>query len=110
MERASEEIKELYEKIKDAILNIDQFEIKPKKKYIAFVAGSNIVDVHPQKNALKFWINLKHGELDDPKNIARDVSSVGHWGNGDYEIQISDDENIEYLILLIKQSWRKNKK
>jgi predicted transport protein len=26
--------------------------------------------------------------LNDPKKIARDVSNMGHWGNGDYEIKI----------------------
>lgn len=50
------------------------------------------------------------GELDDPKKLARDVANIGHWGNGDYELQIRDDENIEYIMLLIKQSYRKNKK
>jgi len=106
----SDEIRELYEKFKDYIQNISEIEIKPKKKYIAFVSGSNIVDIHPQKKSLKIWINLHKGELDDPKKITRDVSSIGHWGNGDYEIQISDDENIEYILSLIKQSLRKNKK
>jgi predicted transport protein len=57
---------------------------------------------------LKVWINLQKGKLDDPKNITRDVSAIGHWGNGDYEIQISDDDNIEYIISLIKQSYNKN--
>lgn len=106
----SDEIRELYDKFKDYIQNIGEIEIKPKKKYIAFVSGSNIVDIHPQKKALKIWINLQKGELDDPKQITRDVSSIGHWGNGDYEIQISDDENIEYILSLIKQSIKKNKK
>jgi len=106
----SDEIKELYEKLKDYIQSIGDIEIKPKKKYIAFISGSNIVDIHPQKKALKLWINLSKGELDDPKNITRDVSSIGHWGNGDYEIQISDDEQIEYILSLVKQSLRKNKR
>lgn len=33
----------------------------------------------------------------------------GHWGNGDYEIFIKDDEHIEYIMGLIKQSYEKNK-
>lgn len=106
----SDEIKELYEKFKDYIQSIGNIEIKPKKKYIAFISGSNIVDIHPQKKALKLWINLPKGELDDPKHITRDVSSIGHWGNGDYEIQISDDEHIEYILSLVKQSLKKNKR
>lgn len=110
LENASEEIKELYEKMKNAILNFDNIEVKPKKKYIAFVSGRNVVDIHPQRKALKIWINMTIGELDDPKGITRDVSSTGHWGNGDYELQIKSDEHLEYILSLIKQSIKKNKK
>lgn len=110
LERANEEIKELYEKMKNAILNFDSIELKPKKKYIAFVSGRNVIDIHPQKKALKMWINMSLGELEDPKGITRDVSKTGHWGNGDYELQISSDEDLEYILSLIKQSVKKNKK
>lgn len=110
LENSNEEIKELYEKMKNAILNFDNIEVKPKKKYIAFVSGRNVVDIHPQRKALKIWINMTIGELDDPKEITRDVSSTGHWGNGDYELQINSDEHLEYILSLIKQSVRKNKK
>lgn len=110
LEKGTEETKELYETFKSAILNLDELEVKPKKKYIAFVSGSNVVDIHIQKNALKMWLNLQQGDLDDPKEIARDVSSVGHWGNGDYEIVMRTDEEIEYILSLIKQSLKKNKK
>lgn len=107
---ASPEILELYETYKNAILNLDGIDIKPNKKYIAFISGSNIVDITIQKKALKMWINLYKGELDDAKGISRDVANIGHWGNGDYEIQIKDDENLEYIMSLIKQSYKKNKK
>ncbi len=110
LEKASEEIKELYDKVKNAILNLDNLDVKPKKFYVAFAAGSNVIDIHVQKSALKMWINMPKGELDDPKKIARDVSSIGHWGNGDYEIQIKTDEDLEYILSLVKQSLRKNKK
>lgn len=110
LENANEEIKELYEKIKNAILNFDSIEVKPKKKYIAFVSGRNVVDIHPQRKALKIWINMSIGDLDDPKKITRDVSSTGHWGNGDYELQIKSDDDLEYILSLIKQSIKKNKK
>jgi len=110
LDKGTEETKELYEALKSAILNLDDLEFKPKKKYIAFVSGSNVVDIHIQKNALKIWLNLQQGELDDPKMITRDVSSVGHWGNGDYEIIMRTDEDLEYILSLIKQSLKKNKK
>jgi len=106
----TEEIKELYEKLKSAILNLDNLEIKPKKVYVAFVAGRNVVDILPQRKALKIWLNMSKGELDDPKGIAKDVSTTGHWGNGDYEIKIQNDDDLEYILSLIKQSLKKNKK
>jgi predicted transport protein len=104
-QRVSEEIQELYEKFKTAILNLsDGIELKPKKDYIAFKKGSNITDITILKRGLKLWINLKKGKLDDPKNITEDVSIKGHWGNGDYQIQIENDANLEYIMSLVKQA------
>lgn len=91
-----------------AVLNLGDIEIKPKKMEIGFFSGNYITDVTLQKNGLKLWINLKKGELDDPKGITRDVSKIGHWGNGDYELKMQDDEDLEYIISLIKQSYRKH--
>ena len=105
----SKETIELYEALKERILALgDNIEIRPRKLYIGFVATTNFVDVHPQKNQLKFWINLPKGELDDAKKIARDVSEVGHWGNGDYQIIAKSSEQFDYLIALIKQAYLKH--
>lgn len=110
LEGMPDEIKELYEKFKNAILNLDSLEVKPKKLYIAFVASTNVVDIRLQKNGLKMWLNLERGQLDDPKGICRDVSQTGHWGNGDYELQVNSDDNLEYILSLIRQSLKRNKK
>lgn len=110
LEGIPDEIKELYSKFKNAILNIaDGIVVKPTKWYIGFKAKTNFTDIHIQKKALKMWINLFQDELDDPRQLVKDVTNIGHWGNGDYEIQIKDDENLEYIISLVKQSYRKNK-
>lgn len=104
-----ENIVELYEKFKSSILNLsDDIEIQPKSDYIAFKKkGKNITDITILKKSLKMWINLKKGNLDDPKNITEDVSAKGHWGNGDYQIQIEDDSNLEYIMSLVKQAIEK---
>jgi predicted transport protein len=102
----SDEVKELYELFKSAIMNLsDNIELVPKKTYIAFKIKSNVVDVELQANSLKFWINLKIGQLNDPLNLMRDVSMLkGHNGNGDYELTIRDTQQIEYIMSLIKQA------
>ena len=70
--------------------------------------STNFVDVRPQKSSLKLWINLAKGELDDPENLARDVSEVGHWGNGDYQVIVESSEKLDYLMKLIEQSFGKH--
>ena len=108
---SSEKMKGLYKKFKAAILNIaEDIALKSTKWYIGFIAKRNVSDIHIQNKALKIWINLKKGELDDSKGLAGDVSNIGHWGNGEYELQVSDYDNLEYIISLIKQSYKKNSK
>lgn len=101
----SDGVKELYEAYKNAILNLPaSIETEPKKLYIAFKKDKNIADIVLLKKGLKIFINKKKGELDDPKKLARDISNVGHWGNGDYEIIINDTQDLEYIMSLIKQA------
>ncbi len=108
LNRGSDEMRELYEKFKNSIMDLNyDMGFQPKKDYIAFKLRKNIADISVLKNSLKLWINLKKGKLDDPKKIARDVSNIGHWGNGDYEISIKDDQDLEYIMSLIKQAISK---
>lgn len=105
LEGKCDEVQELYESFKTAILNLSpNIEVSATKLYIAFKKGKNITDIQLQKKGLKLWINLSKGELDDPKNLASDVSGVGHWGNGDYELKVSDTTHLEYIMSLIKQA------
>ena len=100
----SDEIVELYETYKNAILNLfDDVEIVPKKLYIAFKKDKNISDIVLLKKGIKIFINLKKGQLDDPKGLTKDVSTTGHWGNGDYELIVNNTDHLEYVMSLIKQ-------
>jgi predicted transport protein len=46
--------------------------------------------------------------LNDAKGIAKDVSKVGHFGNGDYGVKVTNDEELEYIMSLIKQVYLKH--
>jgi len=96
---------EVYEQFRDAIQNLaDDIEIKPVKTYIAFKKDTNICDIEFYRKHLKIFINLKSGNLDDPKKITRLVSDIGHTGNGYYEITVTNTSNLEYIMSLIKQA------
>ncbi|CAB5498328.1 Uncharacterized protein BT_4536 [Bathymodiolus thermophilus thioautotrophic gill symbiont] len=106
LSKANDEIKELYEKFKVSILNFDNIEIKPNKFYISFIKNSaNVTDFEILSKSIKITINLGQGILNDPKEITRDVSNIGKMGNGDYQIKITNDNDFEYILSLIKQSY-----
>lgn len=106
LEGKSDDTLELYETFKQSIFNLNNnIDIRAKKMEIGFTQDGKIfADICILKNSLKLWINLKRGALDDPKCLARDVSSIGHWGNGDYEIVVKDTSNLEYIMSLVKQA------
>lgn len=105
IQKTTELIAELYQKFRQGVIQLaDDIEIKPKKMEIGFRKDSKVfTDICILKNSLKIWINLKKGKLDDPKKLAEDVSEKGHWGNGDYQIQVETDKDLEYIMSLIKQ-------
>lgn len=110
LEVGQPEIRELYDELKEIILGWDSLiQIKPTKLYNAFKLKRNIVDIRIQRGSLKLWINMREGKLHDPEKLSRNVTETGHWGNGDYEIIMKNNQNIEYISSLIKQSWRFHK-
>ena len=99
-------------KLREAILAFDE-EVSevPKKMYIAYKLTTNFADVIFFKDGLRVTLNVKSGELYDPEQKAIDFTKPkkGHWGNGDYEIKITSDQNFNYALDLIKQSYFLNK-
>lgn len=110
LSKASDDIRNIYEKLKNRILELDDIDVEAKKLYIAFKGSRNITDIEFHKNKLKVYINMKKGSLNDPLKIAKDISNTGHWGNGDYCVTINSEDEIDNIIPLIKQSLKINKK
>lgn len=109
LEDKPEPISETYSLLRERILELDEdIEILPFKHHLSFVAMSPFVDVQVQKTQIKIWLNISIGELDDPKGAARDVSDVKHWGNGEYEVIIKPGDDLDYVMMLIKQSYCRN--
>jgi predicted transport protein len=52
---------------------------------------------------LKLWLNAPFGSINGAKGIVKSVANVGHYGNRDYEIKVTSDSELEYILSLIKQ-------
>lgn len=77
------------------------------KLYIAFKAETNFVDVVPQKSRLRLSLNMAFHELHDPKGLAKDVTNLGRWGNGDVEVGLSALDEMPYVMGLVRQAFEK---
>jgi predicted transport protein len=105
--RRDEKVVDLYNELKDRILNLGEVEIIPRKEYIGFRKKRPFCDIVFYTDHLRILVNLKKGQLDDPKNLTKDMSSQGHWGNGDYELRLSPNDELDYVMFLITQSYKK---
>ncbi|WP_154434894.1 DUF262 and DUF1524 domain-containing protein [Helicobacter pylori] len=75
--------------------------------YISYKFGKNFVDIVVQTKDLKLYLNMKFNELQDEKDLVRDMTNKGHLGNGDIEVKLETKENIPYCLGLIKQALEK---
>ncbi len=75
--------------------------------YVAYKAETNFVDVVPLRSRLRLSLNMPFHELHDPRALARDVTNLGRWGNGDAEASISDPSELPYVMGLARQAFEK---
>ncbi|MGN8499855.1 GmrSD restriction endonuclease domain-containing protein [Helicobacter pylori] len=100
--------KELFDILRKEIKALDErVTEKFNQDYISYMFDKNFVDIVPLKNGLKLYLNMKFHELQDEKNLARDMTNKGHLGNGDIEVKLETKENIPYCLGLIKQVLEK---
>ncbi|WQT11439.1 DUF262 and DUF1524 domain-containing protein [Helicobacter pylori] len=93
----SKEIKALDERITE----------KFNQEYISYMFDKNFVDIVVQEKGLKLYLNMPFNELQDEKNLARDMTNKGHLGNGNIEVKLETKESIPYCLGLIKQALEK---
>ncbi|MGL2825788.1 GmrSD restriction endonuclease domain-containing protein [Helicobacter pylori] len=100
--------RELFDILRREIKALDErISEKFNQDYISYVFDKNFVDIVVQTKDLKLYLNMPFNELQDEKNLARDMTNKGHLGNGDMEVKLETKENIPYCLGLIKQVLEK---
>ncbi|WQU43982.1 DUF262 domain-containing protein [Helicobacter pylori] len=100
--------RELFDILRKEIKALDErITEKFNQEYISYMFDKNFVDIVVQNKDLKLYLNMEFNELQDEKNLARDMTNKGHLGNGDIEIKLETKENIPYCLGLIKQALEK---
>jgi len=103
------EMRELFEQFRKHVLNLDS-SVKEEmlKLYIAYKTTTNFVDVVPQKSRLRLALNMRFDEVIDPKNLCKDVTNLGRWGNGDVEVHLSSTSQLDDVMALVRQAFKKH--
>lgn len=76
-----------------------------KKLYVAYKLDTNFVDIVFQKQRLRISINMKFAEINDPNGICKDITGLGRWGNGDVELFMEHQDELEQIMEIVKQSF-----
>ena len=98
----------LFEQLKRRILDLDSTVSEQiTKHYINYRIHSVILSVIPQANRLRLTLNLPYSDINDPRGSCRDLASLGHYGIGDVEVGISSADEIDYIMFLIHQAFKK---
>jgi predicted transport protein len=109
LKRKSKDIRELFEQLRERIFSLaEEGEIieKANKMYIGYKHGKNFCEVRLQSKALLIWLDIPSAELNDPKNLTRDVSKIGHYGTGQVDLKLASTEEINAVMDLIEQSFQ----
>ncbi len=98
-------LREVFEAFRKQVLGSDPCVTEEVLKlYVAYKAETNFVDIVPMAKQLRLFLNMTFPEINDPKEICKDVSGVGHWGNGDVEVELTSLEELPYVLGLVRQS------
>lgn len=107
--RKSQDIIDLFESLREGIFSLaedGEISEKANKMYVGYKHGKNFCEIRLLSKAIIVWLDISTKELDDPRQMVRDVSSIGHYGTGDSEIRVSSNDDISPALYLIEQSYR----
>jgi predicted transport protein len=106
--QSNEVLQNRYEALKSFVLALgDDVQEKILKHYIAFRRIKNFacVEIHPQLGRVTMYVKVNPDSITIEPGFTRDVRQIGHYGTGDLEITIMNDEQFEKAKFLLLTSY-----
>jgi predicted transport protein len=108
LDQASPDMRNRFEAIKAFLLALgDDVQMKVLKYYFAFRRIKNFacVEIHPQTKRILIFVKIDPSTIQLEKGFTRDVHDIGHYGTGDLEITIQNDEDLKRAESLLLKSY-----
>jgi predicted transport protein len=77
----------------------------PLRHYVSYRTGRNFCGIIVHASKLRVHLDLPYTEMHDPQAIAEDCSTIGHWPSGNTRFDVRSPDDVEYAMLLIRQSY-----
>lgn len=105
---ADEALTNLYKDVQTQLIALgDDVQEKTLRFYIAFRRIKNFacVEVKPQINVVRLYLKVDPDRAELEDGFTRDVRKVGHFGTGDLEVTIRNNDDLARAMPLILQSY-----
>lgn len=100
-------LRDLLLSIEDYMMSLgDDVQRKQLKLYVAFKRLKNFTTVVPQKSRILIFLHLSPADLPSLPPNSRDVSSLGHWGTGDFELSIATQKDLDAAKQYIAMAYQ----
>lgn len=106
--QASEELTDRFEALRAFMIALgDDVQMNTLKHYFAFKRIKNFacVEIHPQTKCISVYVKVNPDTVELEPSFTRDVRQIGHYGTGDLEIIIANDDQLERSKALIHRSY-----
>lgn len=101
--------RQLFDTLNILILKLDStVDQVINKQYITYKKNKNFVEIIPLKTGLRLLLDIPLTELTDTRDSCEDVSNKGRWGTGLTRVYLKDEQEVNYIMDLIKQSYEYN--
>lgn len=108
IEKADRKLRDRYEAIRAYLLALgDDVQEKTLQNYIAFKRIKNFacVEVHINTKNILVYVKIDPDRLELVDGFTRDMRGIGHFGTGDLEIVIRNDDDFERAKPLLIKSY-----
>jgi len=111
LENADNKLRNLFDDLQAYLLGMgDDVQEKTLRFYIAFRRIKNFacVEIRRQNARLLVYLKVDPDTTKIEPGFTRDVRKIGHYGTGDLEVTITDQETLERAKPLILKSYEKS--
>jgi predicted transport protein len=108
LEAANQELTDLFELLKAFLVALgDDVQIITNKYYYAFKRIKNFacVEIYPKIQKLIIYVKIDPTTIDLREGFTRDVRSIGHYGTGELEITLANQNDLEAAKPLLLRSY-----